>query len=192
VLPESNGPIAWCTRPPATHADYRGMAPPCRPSISGAETVIAANVGDSPIYLIVTTLSIYYPCRHTDSGGLRPTKRSRHSWATSSTRCGRSKDTVDADICELNGLQGDVWSSAPDGLSTKVPPWKSSSIATSRPPDEACARLVDLANARGGDRQHLRRPPAGHRSEARVRTPFFGKWRAGCGGDWQPSCHLIH
>jgi serine/threonine protein phosphatase PrpC len=67
------------------------------------------------------------------------------------TRAVGSKDTVEADICELNVFEGDVLVICSDGLSTKVPPPEIMSIASSRPPEQACRELVDLANARGGD-----------------------------------------
>ncbi|MBS1239140.1 MAG: protein serine/threonine phosphatase [Deltaproteobacteria bacterium] len=172
--------IEWSNRvvheTAATHADYRGMGSTVSAVYLGDETVIAANVGDSPIYLIRND--------HIDLLSVPHTLQADFANETFTalmgnilTRAVGSKDTVDADICELNAFKGDVLVICSDGLSTKVPPLEIMSIATSRPPDEACRELVDLANARGGDDNIsavLLRVTGVRRGSHSV----FGKWRA--------------
>jgi serine/threonine protein phosphatase PrpC len=51
------------------------------------------------------------------------------------------------------------------------------SIATSRPPDEACRELVDLANARGGD-DNISAVLLRVTGVKRGSHSVFGKWRA--------------
>ncbi len=146
--------IEWSNRvvreAAAAHADYRGMGSTVSAVYLGNETVIAANVGDSPIYLIrnkkIDLLSVPHTLQ-ADFGNEKFTQ----FMGNILTRAVGSKDTVEADICELNVFEGDVLVICSDGLSTKVLPPEIMSIASSRSPELACRELVDLANARGGD-----------------------------------------
>jgi protein phosphatase len=146
--------IKWSNRvvheAASTHADYRGMGSTVSAVFLGAETIIAANVGDSPIYLIRNAKIDLLSVPHTLQADM-----ANESFAALMgnvlTRAVGSKETVDADICELNAFKGDVLVICSDGLSTKVPPLEIMSIVDSKPPEKACRELVDLANARGGD-----------------------------------------
>jgi len=146
--------IEWSNRvvheTAATHADYRGMGSTVSAVYLGDETVIAANVGDSPIYLIRNANIDLLSVPHTLQADFA-NEAFTALMGNILTRAVGSKDTVDADICELNAFKGDVLVICSDGLSTKVPPAEIMSIATSQPPEQACRELVDLANARGGD-----------------------------------------
>lgn len=146
--------IEWSNRvvheAAATHADYRGMGSTVSAVYLGDETVIAANVGDSPIYLIRNEKIDLLSVPHTLQADFA-NETFTALMGNILTRAVGSKESVDADICELNAFKGDVLVICSDGLSTKVPPLEIMSIATSQPPEEACRELVDLANARGGD-----------------------------------------
>ena len=146
--------IEWSNRviyeAAAANDAYRGMGSTVAAVYLADNTVIAANVGDSPIYLIRND--------HIDLLSVPHTLQADFANETFTalmgnilTRAVGSKDTVDADICELNAFKGDVLVICSDGLSTKVPPAEIMSIAASQPPGQACRELVDLANARGGD-----------------------------------------
>ena len=172
--------IEWSNRvvheTAAAHADYRGMGSTVSAVYLGDDTVIAANVGDSPIYLIRNENIDLLSVPHTLQADFA-NETFTALMGNILTRAVGSKDTVDADICELNAFKGDVLVICSDGLSTKVPPLEIMSIATSRPPDEACRELVDLANARGGDDNIsavLLRVTGVRRGSHSV----FGKWRA--------------
>ena len=146
--------IEWSNRvvheAAATHADYRGMGSTVSAVYLSDETVIAANVGDSPIYLIRNDNIDLLSVPHTLQADFA-NETFTALMGNILTRAVGSKDTVEADICELNAFKGDVVVICSDGLSTKVPPLEIMSIAASRPPDQACRELVELANARGGD-----------------------------------------
>jgi len=146
--------IEWSNRvvheAASTHPDYRGMGSTVSAVFLGDETVIAANVGDSPIYLIRNAEIDLLSVPHTLQADLAD-ETFTALMGNVLTRAVGSKETVDADICELNAFKGDVLVICSDGLSNKVPPVEILSIAGSQPPEAACRRLVDLANARGGD-----------------------------------------
>lgn len=146
--------IEWSNRvvhdAAVAQADYRGMGSTVSAVYLGDETVIAANVGDSPIYLIRNGKIDLLSVPHTLQAEFA-NETFTALMGNVLTRAVGSKDTVDADICELNAFKGDVLVICSDGLSTKAPPLEIMAIATSRPPEEACRELVNLANARGGD-----------------------------------------
>jgi protein phosphatase len=130
--------------------DYRGMGSTIAAVYFSDQTLIAANVGDSPIYLLrngsVELLSVPHTLQN--DLALEPCAPFMGNVLT---RAVGPKKAVEADLCELNCFRGDVLVMCSDGLSTKVSPPELLSIAGSRPPAEACRRLVELANLRGGD-----------------------------------------
>ena len=59
---------------------------------------------------------------------------------------------MDADLAELTPVAGDVLVLCSDGLTLHVQDPEIAALLASEPDlEEACARLVALANARGGD-----------------------------------------
>jgi protein phosphatase len=146
--------IEWSNRvvheAAATHADYRGMGSTVSAVYLSGDTVIAANVGDSPIYLVRNEKIDLLSVPHTLQADLANETYTAFM-GNILTRAVGPKEAVDADICELNAFKGDILVICSDGLSTKVPPLEIMSIVASEPPAEACRELVDLANARGGD-----------------------------------------
>jgi protein phosphatase len=99
-------------------------------------TVIAANVGDSPIYLIrngkIDLLSVTHTLQAAAAGEAQAA-----FMGNVLTRAVGPRDTVEADICELNCFKGDTLVICSDGLSTKVKPAEILSVANSRPPTQA-------------------------------------------------------
>jgi len=68
------------------------------------------------------------------------------------TRAVGVRRAVDPDLAELTPTPGDVIVLCSDGLTTHVQdPEIAALVAAESDLDEACARLVDLANARGGE-----------------------------------------
>lgn len=146
--------IAWSNR--VVHA-AAGAQPTCRGMGStvavvalGDDTLVAANVGDSPIYLVrngqIDLLSVPHTLRADLPGEPVPA-----ALRNVLTRAVGPHPQVDADVCEINCYRGDVLVIGSDGLSNKVAPQEIMAIVSSRPPAEACRELIDLANARGGD-----------------------------------------
>jgi protein phosphatase len=146
--------IEWSNRvvheAAAAHDAYRGMGSTVAAIYLADNTAIAANVGDSPIYLIRNGKIDLLSVTHTllaDAAG------DGHAALIGNvlTRAVGPRGTVEADICELNCFKGDALVICSDGLSTKVTPAEIMRLASSRSPAQACRALVNLANERGGD-----------------------------------------
>jgi protein phosphatase len=146
--------IEWSNRvvyeAAAAHDAYRGMGSTIAAVYLADNTVIAANVGDSPIYLIRNGKIDLLSVMHTLQADA-PGEAAAAFMGNVLTRAVGPRGTVEADLCELNCFKGDTLVICSDGLSTKVAPAEIMSVAGSRPPDQACRELVDLANERGGD-----------------------------------------
>ncbi len=120
------------------------------------ETIIAANVGDSPIYLIhdneIETLSIPHTVQ-AQQAAIDPEAaqklgaRFKHMLTQA---MGVTKN-VKPDICEVQCFTGDRIVISSDGLSDKVSPDEIREVVTNESPADACKSLVDMANNRGGD-----------------------------------------
>ncbi|MEE8398780.1 MAG: protein phosphatase 2C domain-containing protein [Desulfobacterales bacterium] len=116
----------------------------------------AANVGDSPIYLVhegtIEPLHVLHTViaeqQAIDPDGISEIEeRYRHML----TRAMGTNETVQPDACEVQYFKGDILVICSDGLSNKVTPDDIHDIVSKEPPDKACQTLVDLANERDGD-----------------------------------------
>ncbi len=119
-------------------------------------TLIAVNVGDSPIYFIRNGRIELLSVPHTMIAeyeamapkGAKPlSRRYRH---VITRALGLSQD-VQPDFKEVPCLKNDQVVICSDGLSDKVSPEDIRVIVNQVPVAPACKALVDLANARGGD-----------------------------------------
>lgn len=136
---------------------YRGMGSTVSAVYLTDDTLIAANVGDSPIYLIrhgsIETLSV----PHTvvaEQMALNPGAADMlmgKGFSHMLTRAMGIESFVKADICEIQCFKGDVFVIASDGLSDKLYPEEISGIVKDKKVDKACQALVEAANERGGD-----------------------------------------
>jgi len=133
-----------------TRVDCRGMGSTVAAVCFADATLVAANVGDSPIYLVrnggIDLLSV----PHSLQAEIAPEAHAAF-FSNVLTRAVGSKPAVEADMCELSCYKGDIVVICSDGLSTKVALLEILSIVTSRAPAHACRTLIDLANERGGD-----------------------------------------
>jgi PPM family protein phosphatase len=129
---------------------YRGMGSTLAAVYFAEDTLIAANVGDSPIYLVRNDAVSLLSVPHTLQADLPPDAQVAFL-GNILTRAMGPKDTVEADICELNCFKGDQVVICSDGLSTKVTPNEISAITAAHPPADSCRALVQLANDRGGE-----------------------------------------
>jgi protein phosphatase len=133
-----------------TRVDCRGMGSTVAAVCFADATLVAANVGDSPIYLVrnggIDLLSV----PHSLQAEIAPEAHAAF-FSNVLTRAVGSKPAVEADMCELSCYKGDIVVICSDGLSTKVALLEILSIVTSRAPAQACRTLIDLANERGGD-----------------------------------------
>jgi len=135
---------------------YRGMGSTVSALYLTGETLTAANVGDSPIFLIhdgsIELLSVIHTvfAEHAaldPAGAKRLGPRFKHML----TRAIGVTDTVEPDICEIQLFEGDTLAICSDGLTDKVSPEEILHILNRERPEKACHLLVDMANERGGD-----------------------------------------
>lgn len=135
---------------------YRGMGSTISAVYFAGETLTAANVGDSPIYLVhaggLELLSVPHTvmAEHEaiDGDGSRGlAEEFRHIL----TRAIGVQETVQPDVCEVPLFEGDLLVISSDGLTDKVDPGEILEVVSKKPPDKACRFLVALANERGGD-----------------------------------------
>jgi len=139
-----------------TKESYRGMGATVSAVYFVDDTLIVANVGDSPIYLIhngrIELLSVLHTViaeqEALDPEGAKNLGREfRHML----TRAMGIQETVEPDICEIPIFKGDVVVISSDGLSDKVNPEEILDIVKREKTDRACQTLVNMANERGGD-----------------------------------------
>jgi len=136
--------------------DYHGMGSTVSAVYFADESLIAANVGDSPIYLIrdgsIDVLSV----PHTILAEQVPTvfnetKQKENALKHILTQAMGIEQTVTAEVCEIQWFPGDIVVICSDGLSNKLCPEEISKIVTRERPNIACRSLIDLANESGGD-----------------------------------------
>ena len=135
---------------------YRGMGSTVAAVYFTEGTFIAANVGDSPIYLIrdgnINLLSV----PHTviaEQTALDPENATRlgMEFRHVLTRAMGTEESVKADIYEIQCFKDDILVISSDGLSDKASPEEIQKLVAENGPNSACRRLVELANERGGD-----------------------------------------
>ncbi|MEZ4525950.1 MAG: protein phosphatase 2C domain-containing protein [Desulfobacterales bacterium] len=134
---------------------YRGMGSTVSAVCFTDDTVIAANVGDSPIWLIRKGDMSLISVTHTVMAEQAALNRTgdRHfgpEYSHMLTRAIGVEDSVRPDICELPCFKGDILVLASDGLSNMVSEKEIAEIVSTRKPAKACGMLVDMANERGG------------------------------------------
>lgn len=135
---------------------YRGMGSTVSAVCFTDDTLIAANVGDSPIYLIrnntIETLSVTHTVM-AEQKAMNPagTIQLGKEFSHMLTRAIGIEESVRADICELQCFGGDIVVIASDGLSDKLVPEEILEITNDKKADKACHALTDMANQRGGD-----------------------------------------
>jgi len=132
---------------------YTGMGSTVSTVYFDGGTLIAANVGDSPIYLVhdgnIERLSV----PHTVMAELdsRKAERLGGEFRHVLTRAIGVNETVQADISEIQCFKGDILVIGSDGLSDKIEQHEIKEVVRRDRPMKACRQLVELANERGGD-----------------------------------------
>lgn len=139
-----------------TKSSYDGMGSTVSVVFLSGKSIIAANVGDSPIYLIrdgnIETIST----PHTyvaELAALDPVAAEKLSdqYRHMITRGMGLKEEVQPDVRELKPKKGDRIVICSDGLSDKASPEDIQATLGGKTAVEACKALVELANERGGD-----------------------------------------
>lgn len=134
----------------------RGMGSTVSAVYFTEDTLIAANVGDSPIYLIRNGKIKLLSVPHTvlaEQTALDPENAVRlgMEFRHVLTRAMGTEESVKADIYEIQCFEDDILVISSDGLSDKASPQEILETVNTNRSDRACRRLVELANERGGD-----------------------------------------
>jgi len=139
-----------------SNESYKGMGSTVAAIYFTDETLIAANVGDSPIYLShngnIELLSITHNVI-AEHMAIDPesAKHIGREYRNLLTRAMGIRETVQPDICEIQLFKGDIIVLSSDGLSNKVSPEEIFEVVDKESPEKACRLLVDMANERGGE-----------------------------------------
>ncbi len=138
-------------------AKVRGMGTTLTAVAIADGTAHLAHVGDSRCYLIrgdeITQLSSDHTlvARMVAEGKLTPEEAETHPQRSILTRALGAEPEVDIDTLELQLAEGDRLIICSDGLSSVVAESQiAATLRESKGLQEACKRLVDAANARGG------------------------------------------
>ena len=140
----------------ADNKAYLGMGSTLAAVQFSRNTFIAANVGDSPIYLIhenaIETLSVPHTLM-AEQQEFHPEDQTVFSPDLQHmlTRGMGVEDTVQPDICESPCFRGDRLIVCSDGLSGKVTPEEIRTVVTAHSAPDACQKLIEMSNQRGGD-----------------------------------------
>lgn len=142
----------------SSHAnkDYRGMGTTVAAVSFTDDTFIAANVGDSTIHLIrneeITQISVLHTLlAERTAVDEEMAERLGREFSHVLTRAVGTHDEVKVDIFELQCFPDDILVLSSDGLTDKASPADIQAIVQGESPKKACRKLIDLANARGGD-----------------------------------------
>ncbi|MBU0698498.1 MAG: protein phosphatase 2C domain-containing protein [Proteobacteria bacterium] len=139
-----------------SNENYRGMGATISAAFFTDDTLIVANVGDSPVYLVhdggIELLSVTHNVI-SEQMAINPeaAKKLDNRFRHMLTRAMGIEETVQADVCEIQYFDGDVLTISSDGLSDKVSPEEILDVVKRERPEKACQTLVNLANERGGD-----------------------------------------
>lgn len=118
-------------------------------------TMIAANVGDSPIYRVhdgqIELVSVIHNMAAEMAACGHPEDALLEQYRNVLTKAMGIDDGVEPYICEMPLFDGDIVVMATDGLSNKVSPEEIHRVVREKPQEAACRCLVNLANERGGD-----------------------------------------
>jgi protein phosphatase len=170
--------------------DLQGMGTTVSAVLLSNGTIIGANVGDSPIYLIhrdhIEEISVAHTLAAAwEAAGMDRADRQEEAAHHILTQAVGVGETVDPHICETQGFPGDILVIGSDGLSNKVTKQEINDAARSMAPDAACRHLVTLANERGGEDNITvlisRIKPAGFTSNPAIK-PFIHFFRNACAG----------
>ena len=135
---------------------YQGMGSTASVVYFSDSTLIAANVGDSPIYLVrdgkIKLLSVPHTLLAEHAAyGPQNTEKLGPRFKHVLTRAVGTEKSVNADIYEIQCFKDDILVISSDGLSDKASPEEILELVDTNEPKTACRKLVNLANDRGGD-----------------------------------------
>lgn len=138
-------------------APLKGMGTTTVVIFVAEDRVYLGNVGDSRGYLLRDGLFRQVTQDHSfvgeqvRAGVISPESARTHRMRNVITRSVGFQAEVDSDVLQKTIKDGDVYLLCSDGLSNMVDDAEMRLILESNPPAGACRKLVDVANAHGGD-----------------------------------------
>jgi len=135
--------------------DYHGMGSTIASVYFTENTLIAANVGDSPIYLVHDGTIEQLSVPHTvlaEQAALDPegARQLGGEFRHMLTRAMGVDASVKADISEIQCFKDDILVISSDGLTDNVDKEEIHAVVKRERPEKACRILVNMANERGG------------------------------------------
>lgn len=134
---------------------YGGMGSTVSLAYFTDDSLIVANVGDSPVYLIhngnIELLSVIHNVI-SEQLAINPNAAEMiaDQYKHLLTRGMGIEETVQPDICEIQYFDGDIIVITSDGLTDLVSPDEILEVLKKENTEKACQVLVDMANDRGG------------------------------------------
>ncbi len=135
----------------ALNESFRGMGTTVAIAYFIDETFVAANVGDSSVYMVHDGEIEMVTVPHTLADEHPDFKLEGGMFENMLTRALGADETVVPDICESQFFYDDIFIICSDGLSRKVTSEEMLDVVTLNTPKEACKIFVGMANDRGGD-----------------------------------------
>ena len=136
------------------HATQKGMGSTIAAVLVTDDCIVAANVGDSPIYRFRPGATEPLWVKHTIEGrqerGLEPERELDENERHTLTRALGVADDVRVDIFETPLFNGDRLLLCSDGVSDMLTPKEMREAVLGNSPHKACAHLVATAVGRGG------------------------------------------
>jgi protein phosphatase len=135
---------------------YRGMGSTVSVLYLNERTLVAANVGDSPIYVVhqgnIEVLSVPHTVM-AEHAAINPDGANQlgEEYRHMLTRAMGAEKTVKVDISEIPYFTGDIFVISSDGLSDCVSPEEVLEVVEQNSSELACQSLVNMANERGGN-----------------------------------------
>lgn len=135
---------------------YRGMGSTVSAALFTDDTLIVANVGDSPVFIVhngdIEQLSVTHTVV-SEQAAIDPdaSRQFGEEYRHMLTRAMGIEPSVEPDITEIPYFKGDKVVISSDGLTDMVLPREILEIVDRHPIRDACQRLVEMANERGGD-----------------------------------------
>lgn len=138
-----------------TRANYAGMGTTISAVLLRESSVITANVGDSPVFLVrgsqIDRISVLHTVESELNGKVNGGAKLGPEFKHMLTRAVGTKPGVSADVSETMVEPGDTLVISSDGLTDKVSAQEICDMVNGPAPDAACRALVNLANERGGE-----------------------------------------
>lgn len=138
-----------------TNQSYSGMGSTVSAVYMADDSLIVANVGDSPVYLVhngnIELLSVIHNVI-TEQSAINPeaAKQISDKYKYLLTRSMGIEQEVMPDVCEIQSFDGDIIVICSDGLSDLVSPDEILAVVNKERHEKACRILVDMANDRKG------------------------------------------